>query len=329
MRQRQEKSKRLTKLLVAVAFASYAVFPMVGHAETIRLGVQNFLSYAPVFIALDKGYFKGAGLDVQPVTVRGGGTTSFNEVLAGDVDIASGAITASMLNAVSKGAKFKVIADKGQIRKGYVPNQLWINKKLADSGIKDITGLRGKQVATSGIGASDWVMLGMMADKYGMSIADKDILAAALPVPQRFQAVQAGTVAGAILVEPFLSQTDRSKAVPLMDITDVIPVFQTAVFYANQDFLTNNKAAVKKFLGALQKATALYMKDPTADDVVAIIAKHTKVSPAAVKGSIPVYFSLDGKVDADAIKKTAAFFLKSKLISKEVPLSAFIDKDAM
>ena len=107
MRKRQANSKRLSKLLAAVAFVSYAVFPMAGQAETIRLGVQNFLSYAPVFIALDKGFFKDVGLDVQPIMVRGGGTASFNEVLAGDVDIASGAITASMLNAVSKGAKFK------------------------------------------------------------------------------------------------------------------------------------------------------------------------------------------------------------------------------
>ncbi len=321
----QIRSAATAFTLLAVCVAA----PAPAHAEKIRLGLQNFLSYATTFIAIDKGYFKEVGLEMESTMIRGGGTATFSQVLAGQLDISSGAITASMINAVAQGANFKVIADKGQIRDGYSTNELWITRALHDGGVKDITGLRGKQVATSGVGASDWLILGMMADKFGLSLTGKDILAANLPAPQRGKALESGTVAGAILVEPFIANVDAKKAVRLMQITDVLPVFQTAVFYANESFVKTNGAAVEKFLSAMRKATAEYMKNPKADDLVAIISKYTGVTPAVIKSATPVYFALDGKVDVNAINEMKAYFLKSKLIANDVPLDRFVDKRAM
>lgn len=323
-----------TVLSSRLGFAATVVAISVGltgtaSAEKIRLGLQKFLSYATTYIALDKGYFKEVGLDVETTMIRGGGTAAFNQVLAGQLDIANGAITASMVNAIIKGAKFKVIADKGQIRKGYSTNELWVNKAMYDKGMKDVPSLRGKKVATSNVGGSDWILLGLMAEKYGMSLVDKDILAAALPAPQRPKALESGTVAGAILVEPYISQVDRSKAVRLAQITDIYPVFQTAVFYANEAFLQANASAVDKFLSALRKATTEYNKNPKADDLVKIISKYTGVSPQVVKDATPVYFSPDAKVDVDAVNKAKAFFLKNKLISKDIPIEMLVDKRAM
>jgi len=315
--------------LAAAVVAISVGFTGAASAEKIRLGLQKFLSYATTYIALDKGYFKDAGLDIETTMIRGGGTAAFNQVLAGQLDIANGSITASMINAIIKGAKFKVIADKGQIRKGHSTNELWVNKAMYDKGLKDLPALRGKKVATSGIGGADWVILGLMAEKYGLSLTNKDILAAGLPAPQRPKALESGTVAGAVLVEPFISKVDRSKAVKLMELTDIVPVFQTAVFYANEEFLNANASAVEKFLGALRKATAEYNKNPKADDLVRIISKYTGVSPEVVKNATPVYFSPDAKVDVAAVNRIKAFFLKSKLIPKDIPIEMLVDKRAM
>src|SRR5690242_3686486 len=144
------RSTRRSAAIVMSLALMCAGAPAPAHAERVRLGLQNFLSYATTFIAIDKGYFKEEGLEIEPTMIRGGGTATFNQVLAGQLDISSGAITASMINAVARGANFKVIADKGQIRAGYSTNELWITKALHDAGVKDVTGLRGKQVATSG-----------------------------------------------------------------------------------------------------------------------------------------------------------------------------------
>src|SRR5690348_6681550 len=315
--------------LVLAIFVAFCGASTSARAEKIRVGLQNFLSYANVFIALDKGYFRDAGLEVETTMIRGGGNAAFSEVIAGQHDISSVAITASMLNDVIKGANIRVIADKGQIRADHSTNELWITKALHDSGVKDITGLKGKTVATSPPGGSDWLILAMMADKFGLSVPKKDILAAGLPAPQRVKALESGTVAGAILVEPFISQIDRSKAVRLMTVPDLMPVFQTAVYYTNEEFLKKHAMAVQKFLGALHKATAEYMKNPKDDGLVAILSKYTKVSPTVIKQAVPVYFSPDGKVDVNAINAAQNFLLKYNLISRKVRPEELISKDAM
>lgn len=316
-------------LYVAVTLVGLLGTTSNAQAEKIRVGLQNFLSYANIFIAIDKGYFRDAGLDIEATMIRGGGTATFAEVLSDQIDISSGAITASMLNAVIKGAKVKVIADKGQIRAANSTNELWITKALHDSGVKDITGLKGKTVATSPPGGSDWLILAMMAEKYGLSVPNKDILAAGLPAPERVKALESGTVAGAILVEPFISKADQTKTVRLMTVPDMMPAFQTAVYYVNESFLEQRASDVQKFLGALQKATVEYMNNPKDDQLVAILSKYTKVSPDVIKGAVPVYFSRDAKVDIKSIDAAQDFLLKHKIISRKVAPEEFIIKSAM
>jgi len=298
-------------------------------AEPLRIGLQPFLSYAPTFVALDKGYFRDEGLDVKTTMIRGGGTAAFNECISGQLDICSGAITASFLNAVIKGVRIKVIADKGQIRKGHNTNELWVGKTLYDAGLKNAGGLRGKTVATAGPGSSDWILLGLMLKKYGLSLSNNDVLAALLPGPERPRALESGTVAGAILVEPFISSIDHNKAALLTRITDIMPVFQTAVFYARGDFLQKHSQMVRKFLAAMHKATKLYMQNPKSDAMLAILSKYTKVSPSVIRRASPAYFSPDGKIDVPAVRKTVKFLFDSKLISRSVHLKEFVDKGAM
>ena len=331
MTQATPKTANVTRILASIAMIGVGVLGFGGSAfaRPLRIALQPFLSYAPTFVALDKGYFRDEGLDVKTTMIRGGGTATFNETVSGAVDIGSGAITASLLNAVIKGTKLKVIAGKGEVRKGYSTNELWITRALYNSGVRTPLGLRGKTVATAGPGSSDWTMLGMMLAKYGLSLAKGDVLAAQLPGPERPLALENGTVAGAILVEPFIASVNRAKAVRLMRITDVVPVFQTAVFYTTAAFLHKHHNAVQKFLAALRKATAEYMKDPKSPEMLQILSKYTKVKISILKQATPAYFSLDGKVNAPAIRRQIAFLYANHLISRQVPLKDFISKGAM
>jgi len=54
--------------VAAFAAIALAAMPASGHSEGLlkaKIGVLRLSSSAPVFIALDKGYFKDAGLDVD------------------------------------------------------------------------------------------------------------------------------------------------------------------------------------------------------------------------------------------------------------------------
>src|SRR5256714_5831540 len=82
-----------------------------------KVGVLRLSSSAPVFIAQDKGYFRGAGLDIelkffdaaQPIAVA---TTS------GDIDFGITAFTAGLYNLAGKGT-LKVIGGMSREKAGY------------------------------------------------------------------------------------------------------------------------------------------------------------------------------------------------------------------
>src|SRR3954463_2021332 len=82
-----------------------------------RIGVLRLSSSAPVFIALDKGYFRDAGLDIelkffdaaQPIAVA---------TATGEVEVGVTAFTAGLYNLAGKGT-LKIIAGMSRDRPGF------------------------------------------------------------------------------------------------------------------------------------------------------------------------------------------------------------------
>src|SRR5437764_71271 len=54
--------------------------------STIRVGAISAISSAPLYIALQKGYFSQQGLDVQPVVTQGG-AQAIPQLLSGGLDL--------------------------------------------------------------------------------------------------------------------------------------------------------------------------------------------------------------------------------------------------
>src|SRR5882762_2383574 len=88
--------------------------------EKVRLGSLRFVSSGAVFVALERGYFKAAGLDVavtffdaaQPIAVA---------TASGDLDLGVTAFTGGFFNLAGKGA-LKIIAAQAKEAKGYEGN---------------------------------------------------------------------------------------------------------------------------------------------------------------------------------------------------------------
>src|SRR5260370_27304378 len=103
-----------------LALAAAVGAPSAGRCDELlkaKVGVLRLSSSAPVFIALDKGYFRDAGLDIelkffdaaQPIAVA---TTS------GDIDFGITAFTAGLYNLAGKGT-LKVIGGMSREKAGY------------------------------------------------------------------------------------------------------------------------------------------------------------------------------------------------------------------
>jgi NitT/TauT family transport system substrate-binding protein len=167
------------KMLARLALAGLMALAAGGIARAneplkARIGVLRLSSSAPVFIAQDKGYFKESGLEIelkffdaaQPIAVA---TTS------GDVDFGITAFTAGLYNLAGKGT-LKVIGGMSREKAGYPLIGYFASNNAYASGLKTPKDLAGKRIAVTQTGSSFHYSLGLLADKYGLKLADVKVL---------------------------------------------------------------------------------------------------------------------------------------------------------
>ena len=105
----------LISILLGACSAASAPKPAAPQPLTkIKVSVLPFLSYGPVFIAKEEGFYAEQGFDVEFVRIDK--TSEAIPALAqGQIDVASGNIEVSTLNAVAKGGIIKYVSDKGYL----------------------------------------------------------------------------------------------------------------------------------------------------------------------------------------------------------------------
>lgn len=107
---------------------------------TIRVGITASISDAGIYIRIEKGYFKGLGLDVQLLPFQSA-PMMVGPLASGDLEVGGGNFSTGMLSAMERGVGLKVVATKGSARTGKPGSELgWmtVRKGLIDSGkVKD------------------------------------------------------------------------------------------------------------------------------------------------------------------------------------------------
>ena len=140
-------SPSLRSVLRAVlvgAFAATAASPAAA-ADKVAVGTGGSASDAPFYIAHDRGFFKDEGLDVDLIVLDSGAKV-IAPLGTGELDVGSGALSVGFWNALIRGVKFRIVADRGHTEPGYLYQTVFMRKDLIDSGqfksLKDLKGMR-------------------------------------------------------------------------------------------------------------------------------------------------------------------------------------------
>ena len=136
--------------------------PRPAAAEQITVTHWGVLMYgAPYAIAIEKGYYKEAGLDIDGVLTSKGGGTTMRNVMASSLPYGEVALSAA-LAAMKQGIDLKII-HTGVRTAGEI---LWVT--LPDSGISSVKDLAGKKVAFTSPKSVTDMLLTMVSDKHGI-----------------------------------------------------------------------------------------------------------------------------------------------------------------
>jgi NitT/TauT family transport system substrate-binding protein len=84
----------------------------------LKVGVLNYVSYSPFFIALEEGYFTEQGLEVELINPGTANLDIIPPLLQRQMDAGTSLLSAAVLNSIAQGGQIRYVADKGLCESG-------------------------------------------------------------------------------------------------------------------------------------------------------------------------------------------------------------------
>ena len=325
----------LKRHALGAACAAFALAAFAGgaRAEKVSVAIVNAVSDVGFFIADAKGYFKAEGIEPDFVTFDTG-AKMVAPLGAGQLDVGGGAPAAGLYNAIERGIKIRIVADKAHNRQGAPFQFFLVSKPLWDKGeVKSLKDLKGRKVAISGQGGGDASVLNEAMKSVGLTYDDVEKVY--LGFPQHAAALQNGAVAGSVTTEPSVSNIVKLGAAHVLMGNDTFyPNHQTAVILFSEDFATKKRATAQKFMRAYVKATRDFndavadgkLSGPGGEEIVQILAKYSNVKDPAVLRALTVHGAHpDGAMNVDSLKKDLVFFKEQGDVKGSVQVEQVID----
>lgn len=228
----------------------------------IRVGYWPVAAGLPFFAAIEKGYFKEAGLEVEPLKFAGAQQV-MEAMLAGRSDgSANGTGSANLaIGEIAQPGLFKIFCTNPSNAK-YVLEEFLVAK---DSPVKTMADLKGKRVA-SGPGIQNVTLAKTMLERSGagaMSVTE-------LPIGQHVAAIAAGQVDAVYTLEPTgtvgrLNGTTRvleAGVVAHYILGDPQAPWHGGSASLTTEFLKKNPEASKRYMAAYARGIDLVRKNP-------------------------------------------------------------------
>ncbi|MBC5810955.1 MAG: ABC transporter substrate-binding protein [Candidatus Eremiobacteraeota bacterium] len=158
--------------LSALAAALVARRAHGAEGRALSIGYVPSTLFAPVFLAIERGYLGEAGF--RPVaTPVVAGQDALALLATGHLDMVAAGVSAAFFNGVSRGLDIRIVASTGyQPKKGH-PSALMVRKDLYDAGLRSPRDLRGKTIAfIGGAGATAGYYVARILRRDGLRFSD-------------------------------------------------------------------------------------------------------------------------------------------------------------
>jgi NitT/TauT family transport system substrate-binding protein len=273
-----------------------------------KLGYMKIVDNAALFVAMEKGFFKAEGLELETLPLAGGAPI-INGVVSGDLQFGWTNVI-SLYQARTEGFDFKLVA--GGATNVKAKNESHAIQVAKASPIKTAKDLEGKTVAVNTLNNIVHLMAMAWIDKNGGSSTKVKFVE--VPFPQMEATLSAGKVDAISVHEPFATAAlekggARALAQPW---GEVLPKFLIASWFASEKWLAKNKETGQAFVRAIGRGIDAIQAD--AEGSRAAMIKWAGLNPElAGKIGLPVF---EKGVSEKDLQATIDLTLKYKLIPK-------------
>lgn len=272
--------------------------------------------HAPLFVALEKGFFKDKGLDVKLIAPSNPNDPP-KLVAAGKADLA-----------VSYQHQHQMQVDQGLplVRVAtLVATPLNSLVVLADGDIKEIGDLKGKTIGYS-VGGFETVLLKVMLEKAGLVLDDVKLINVNFSLsPSLFTGKTDGVIGAFRNFE--LNQMDIEKRPGRAFFVEEygIPSYDELILVASKDSLSDPK--LRRFVDALEEGVQFLVNHPDESWKLFVSGERKELDDElnrrAWRDTLPRFALRPGALDKKRYQRFARFLKEQKIIDEIAPLETW------
>lgn len=293
----------------------------------IRVGFWPVAAGLPFFAAVEKGYFKEAGLDVEPLKFAGAQQV-MEAMLSGRSDGSSNGTGAANLaiGEIAQPGLFKIFCTNPSNAK-FVLDEFIVAK---DSAVKTMADLKGRKVA-SGPGIQNVTLCKTMLERAGAS----GVTVTELPIGQHIASLVAGQVDACYTLEPTgtigrMNGTTRvieAGVVARYILGDPMAPWHGGAASLTSEFIKKNPEVAKKFIAAYTRGVQLVRTAP--NDARQYMKGYTAIE-GALTNEVPLasymLYSEFKPSDVAYFQKFYDLFTEKGIFDKKVAVDGLLYK---
>jgi NitT/TauT family transport system substrate-binding protein len=301
--------------LVCLLLASVVLFLIVRTvpSKIVKLGYVPYTSSLPAFVAVEKGYFRELGLDVQLVESKSA-NEAVNSVLTGAADgqVAVGTHSPLIIEAKSPG-QFVITWALGESEHLY--NTYLIVGR--NSKIKDLAGLAGRKIGVHP-GTSQVLNVTLILSSIHMSEREVNIIQ--LEQSSLLPALASGAIDAAFVTEPQGTVALEEDIARVLEANPrckyIMCPFPAGLGFFSRDFAKRNPEIVKQIVAAIDRAIDFIRTNES--EAKGLLPKYTPIDSAlAQKSRLYDWWKLS-EVDTIVHQRFADILYDAKILSAPI-----------
>jgi NitT/TauT family transport system substrate-binding protein len=269
---------------LALAVLGMLALPQADNsADAAEIAVAQYgttTSAMPWAIALEKGFFKQAGVDITSIRASSGGSADIRNMIAGGLPYAESA-PGAVITAVKNGADVKIVSENVHTN----ANDVWVT--TLNSPVKTLADVKGKRLAFTTPQSTSEMLDHMLVAKLGLKNEDVKYVASG-PFGAELTALSVGGVDVASIAEP-LYTLNREKYRALAWARDELPPFPATIGVVPAEIASKHPEVIRGILIARRRAVEFMQSNR--QESAEVIGRVYKIDPAVVK------IVLDGLMD--------------------------------
>ena len=326
--------RRLLVVVLSVFAGTLLLGPASALAQTlVKVGVLKLTSSAPIFIGVEKGFFKEFGAEPELVYFQAAAPIA-TALAAGQLDVGATGLTAALYNIVLGGEQLWIVADKGREWPGYPLVAIVVQKELWEAGLRSVKDLRGRRIGVTQLGSTFHFHIGNILEKEGLKLADVKIVPLQA-MPATMEALKGKQVDAILVPQPFPGAAEAQGFGKILAWAGDLYPWQIAAVFYSKVFAADRQKAVAFMKGYVKASryyydAALVQKDgrlapgPNYDEVVQITAKYTGARPEIIKLGFP-FQDRNGRLLVTDIERQMRWWQGNGFIKSVLPLKKIVD----